>query len=856
MKRLQPRHLVLLAASIAAVVCQATLYWWYIEDSAISMAFARNLAEGWGLVRFPGDERVEGYSNPLWVFLMAGWYLVGVDGFTSAKAMAYVLGAVVTVPATWLIARRAEIGDHWAFAAAWVLALDAQFAIWSACGLENSLFCALLALGCWRTLREADVGGFPWAAVCFFGLALTRPEGIVYAALGGFWALVLEGAGTRRWWRIPVWLAVFWVPFAAYHAVRFDYFAFEFPATYYSKLEDARFDPFAWESRAWRYVRDYGFETGRAFFLPVLLAGALTLRSWRGVTVAGFTLWLGVVLLFPGTPWMRMLGWPDLPAPRTWIALRVVSLALIAGVVPFLALGSKGWRVRVMAWCMALVAIGFALRSTGDWMRGYRWMSLAVVPGSVLFGLGCAEVAGAFARFRETPRWRYAGIAAGLLLFVGGVAPQIGYQIVYQPDVGPFAVKGRVDHYAWAMRQLHIERADIIDHDMGAMLYWGGELGIIRDSKGLIDYPFALHHANAPFIVEYAYEEHPFDLTHAHASSGRAVRRAPRRFQDYVEFPGYGGQKLHTGNFVRKSLFMGPAWTGSPDRSARFADGVVLHGLDVRAPEVQPASWLFLEIGLSTRPRPDAPIRVLAVLVGEGGKVVPLDVPLGLEEWYPVTEWKDGEVFLGRVTLPLGPDVPHGRYGIAVVVIGPDGVLPAEEAGPAGSIDHEPHYARGEAYFPDLVRVMPPEQVKQNASADLRRAVEHGNRLQCEQAEVAWEDARAHYMVSLNWQASVRPGVQNAIATCWALRAERAATREDAVAAIRKAHDWDRVHEVVLRVGSDLADAWFAEGLAAREAGDIEAAYGWFRDTLYADPGRSWARRYSEELRVERLGIK
>src|SRR2546426_6673593 len=41
------------------------------DDSFISFRYARHLAEGHGLVWNPGD-RVEGYTNFLWVVLMAG----------------------------------------------------------------------------------------------------------------------------------------------------------------------------------------------------------------------------------------------------------------------------------------------------------------------------------------------------------------------------------------------------------------------------------------------------------------------------------------------------------------------------------------------------------------------------------------------------------------------------------------------------------------------------------------------------------------------------------------------------------------------------------------------------------------
>ena len=62
-----------------------TLYYsaFFVEDAGISFSYAKNLAHGDGLVPYVGGERVEGYSNALWTFLIAGFYLVGVPVWTT-----------------------------------------------------------------------------------------------------------------------------------------------------------------------------------------------------------------------------------------------------------------------------------------------------------------------------------------------------------------------------------------------------------------------------------------------------------------------------------------------------------------------------------------------------------------------------------------------------------------------------------------------------------------------------------------------------------------------------------------------------------------------------------------------------
>ena len=165
----------------------------FIEDAAITFAYARNLAQGEGFVTFPGGERVEGFSNALWTFLLAGLRGLGVPTWTGAKLLGGVLG-VVTLPIAFDLVRRLrpDRDDDVALIAPLLLAASPQFVIWNASGLENSLFCVLLASGVWRLERElaGDARGV-WSALLFVGLAMTRPEGVAYAVFAGA-ALMLD----------------------------------------------------------------------------------------------------------------------------------------------------------------------------------------------------------------------------------------------------------------------------------------------------------------------------------------------------------------------------------------------------------------------------------------------------------------------------------------------------------------------------------------------------------------------------------------------------------------------------------------------------------------------------------------
>jgi len=80
---------------------QACACWPFFSDDAfISLRFSQRLLDGHGLTWTEG-ERVEGYSNGLWVLACAGLGALGLDLVTAVR----VLGAACTAGALWLLVR-------------------------------------------------------------------------------------------------------------------------------------------------------------------------------------------------------------------------------------------------------------------------------------------------------------------------------------------------------------------------------------------------------------------------------------------------------------------------------------------------------------------------------------------------------------------------------------------------------------------------------------------------------------------------------------------------------------------------------------------------------------------------------
>ncbi len=223
-----------------------------LDDAGISFAYARNLAAGHGLVSQPGVPPVEGYSNFLWVLLLALLFPLGLFDPTITPK---VVGIVLVLLAFFFYDRAGAAlplrrGRLLAGLSLLLLALNTTFTAWSTAGLENPLYTLLLVLLLWTTVRDPArwTTALP-AGLLAAGVALTRPDGIVFAAAYPL-LLLLPAArptparpGRQRAGALLAYLAAFAVPYGAYLAFRLLYFGDFFPNTYYVKggamLQDA-----------------------------------------------------------------------------------------------------------------------------------------------------------------------------------------------------------------------------------------------------------------------------------------------------------------------------------------------------------------------------------------------------------------------------------------------------------------------------------------------------------------------------------------------------------------------------------------------------------------------------------------
>ncbi len=230
--------------TLPVLLLHAVEYRFLTDDAFISFRYARNFAQGYGLVFNPGFERVEGYSNFLWVLLLAGFQRLGVVPEIAAHLLSITTTVALWALVVWFSYRLAPAaGPRWLrVIPALFLAATRSIAVWSTSGLETRLFEVLIIGGVFRLIveLEAGLGGRrcrPLAALLFALATLTRPDGLLISLA----ALTVAGlylARRRRlnWRIVTLSLSVYAVTVGGHFAFRLAYYGEWLPNTYYAKV--------------------------------------------------------------------------------------------------------------------------------------------------------------------------------------------------------------------------------------------------------------------------------------------------------------------------------------------------------------------------------------------------------------------------------------------------------------------------------------------------------------------------------------------------------------------------------------------------------------------------------------------
>jgi len=232
-------HLVLLAAIILLFLIHAAYLNCVAEDSFIAFRYARNLASGHGLTWNVGQLPVEGYTNYLWVLLLAFATVLHLNVPLFSQFVGIAAGVAVIIYTFRFAHDILHQRTIHSLIPCVLLAVSGPFATWAGSGMETTLFALLVLIGCFYFARHQtshQPSHLLVSSVAMFLATLTRPEGLMcFAILIALYFVLAEGGFRASLSRLLPALLIFIVPFSAHVLWRVSYFGYLLPNTFYAK---------------------------------------------------------------------------------------------------------------------------------------------------------------------------------------------------------------------------------------------------------------------------------------------------------------------------------------------------------------------------------------------------------------------------------------------------------------------------------------------------------------------------------------------------------------------------------------------------------------------------------------------
>jgi len=258
----------------------------FIQDDAfISFRYVQNFINGRGLVFNPG-ERVEGYTNFLWIMLLALFTRLGLDVILISKLLGVASGCATLFLlykiSTFVFLKEKESKGHtgsskshaanqsqkviapgWLFALAppLLLALNGSFAYWSTSGLETTFFTVMVLLAVYAYFTDEKL------AIVFAAISsLIRPEGVLIFAIIMAHKFLFQRDSFKHCLSHVVGFIVLLLPFLLFKTT---YYGDLLPNPFYAKTGFSAEYWMTGLSYFWLFVKHYGL-WGALYVIPLV----------------------------------------------------------------------------------------------------------------------------------------------------------------------------------------------------------------------------------------------------------------------------------------------------------------------------------------------------------------------------------------------------------------------------------------------------------------------------------------------------------------------------------------------------------------------------------------------------------
>lgn len=207
-----------------------------IDDARIFFVYAENILDGHGIVYNGGGERVEGFTSPLWLLIITAAFAV----FNEPEFWLLVFCLVVlsgAISALWYFEISKKLLSWQSiFFVIWIIAAPG-YIVWMTLPLMDvAIWSAILIISTLITIRTESSILLAISAVL---LVITRPEGVlwflVFATLFGLKFAIDQGV-KRAFRSLLLPLAVYIAAVIVLFGVRYAYFGYLLPNTYYAKV--------------------------------------------------------------------------------------------------------------------------------------------------------------------------------------------------------------------------------------------------------------------------------------------------------------------------------------------------------------------------------------------------------------------------------------------------------------------------------------------------------------------------------------------------------------------------------------------------------------------------------------------
>jgi len=249
---------VLIALAVAFVfICMDNKF--VQDDAFISFRYVQNFVDGNGLV-FNIGERVEGYTNLLWVLMLSVFVFLKINIQIISQVLSVLFGVVVLfmtyklsevfeIKAAPVTIKKIRIDDsnssirYFDLIPSILLVFSGSFIFWAVSGMETTMFISFCLLGIYYYIKNKNSDTLDYKFPLFILLAtLTRPEGLYFFGLimihKIFFAFKDHRSGALKILFSKnniISYSFYVVPILFYFVIRYSYYGYLFPNTYYAK---------------------------------------------------------------------------------------------------------------------------------------------------------------------------------------------------------------------------------------------------------------------------------------------------------------------------------------------------------------------------------------------------------------------------------------------------------------------------------------------------------------------------------------------------------------------------------------------------------------------------------------------